>query len=704
MGIPTTASLKEKAASKDDDDSAGVAKYDVTIQEHQIGVFRLLIAFENNSRGLAQYWKNFVPTTPLTTFCRLTSDIYQIAPGLLILYVLSLAWGGMHQAVEMAIMNRVLKLVEITLKGETGTYETVYDDVAWALGMLGSWAVMSAIILHFQNMIYMKLQARVQDHFRFRIMQADLKRDLPTSQDETTKQTLNALDVWYGFSGLLQYLQHFVSLASQLLVAAKITSNSGGPMFALACLAKPFFRQLIKVSVWDRVCLSYATNEYYIRWRGLQAMAKEEYRQDVISGNLKDWLLPEYLRMQEKLQDIEIEHPIYVYSKRNELPAQIIARLLESLPLMFIIANALLRPGHFSLSGLAILRSSTTSIQYCLETIMGKDAEMSKKLASIHDFYMTSEVKNVMEDGKKDYPHEKSDPDGMAFELRDINFSYPSSEKKEKSLQSINLSIPAGSVVVIVGANGSGKSTLIRLLARLYDPTSGSLLIDGLPSKEYQMSALREASVLLCQDHQVFPFSFRENIALGHPTLLLQRQADDDAKIDENLMELVKGAAEKGGARRFIEKMENGFETELDPRIVIMANKLEHHPDHPLQEEKKKIRKKSDISGGERQRVVASRAFMRMHSEKIRFVAVDEPTSALDAEGELQLFTRLLEERQGKTMIFVTHRFGYLTKHADMIVCMKDGEVVEVGSHSTLISKGNGEYAKLYNIQADAFN
>ncbi|RXW11362.1 hypothetical protein EST38_g14494, partial [Candolleomyces aberdarensis] len=619
----------------DDDASAGANKYDVTIQEHQIGVFRLLIAVENNTRGLAQYWKNLVPTTPLATLCRLTSDIYQTAPGLLVLYVLSLAWGGMQQAVEMTITNRVLKLVEITLSGENGTHETVYDDVAWALGMLGSWAVMSAIVSHFhRRMIYMKLQTRVRDHFRFRIMQADLKRDLPTSQ----------------------------------------------------------------------VCLSYATNEHYIRWRGVQAMAKEEYRQDVISGNLVDWLVPEYLKMQDKLQDVEIEHPIYTYSKRNELPAQIIAQLLEYLPLMFIIANALLRPGHFSLSGLAILRSSTTSIQYCLETIMGKDAEMSKKLASIHDFYMTSEVKNVMEDGKKDYPHEKSDPEGMAFELRDINFSYPSSEKKEKSLQSVNLSIPAGSVVVIVGSNGSGKSTLIRLLARLYDPTSGSLLIDGLPSKEYQMSALREASVLLCQDHQVFPFSFTENIALGHPTLLLQRQAEDDVDGDDKLMELVKGAAEKGGARRFIEKMENGFETELDPRIVIMANRLEHHPDHPLQEEKKKIRKKSDISGGERQRVVASRAFMRMHSEKIRFVAVDEPTSALDAEGELQLFTRLLEERQGKTMIFVTHRFGYLTKHADMIVCMKDGEVVEVGSHSTLISKENGEYAKLYNIQAEAFN
>ena len=120
------------------------------------------------------------------------------------------------------------------------------------------------------------------------------------------------------------------------------------------------------------------------------------------------------------------------------------------------------------------------------------------------------------------------------------------------------------------------------------------------------MSALREASVLLCQDHSVFPFSFTENIGLGYPTLLLQRNShDNDVSGDDKFMELVKGAAEKGGARRFIEKMEKGFETELDPRIVVMANRLDHHPEHPLQAEKKKIRKKSDISGGERQRVVA---------------------------------------------------------------------------------------------------
>jgi hypothetical protein len=112
MGVLTTPSSKEKATSKDDDNTASAAKkYDVTIQEHQIGVFRLLIAVENTSHGLAQYWKNLVPTTSLTTCYRLTSDIFQIAPVLVVLYALSSAWTGMHEAVEMTITNRVLELV-----------------------------------------------------------------------------------------------------------------------------------------------------------------------------------------------------------------------------------------------------------------------------------------------------------------------------------------------------------------------------------------------------------------------------------------------------------------------------------------------------------------------------------------------------------------------------------------------------------------
>lgn len=388
---------------------------------------------------------------------------------------------------------------------------------------------------------------------------------------------------------------------------------------------------------------------------------------------------------------VRIDHPENMYGDNTkDLLWVVVGEILENFPWMYSIFYSLLNPAQCSLSGIAVMQSSTANLRNTFSNLMDEDCETKKRIGKLQSLYSAKEIKNVMEDGELDYPHEKSHPEGMSFELSDVNFSYPTTQKKESSLSSVNLKIHSGSVVVIVGSNGSGKSTLIRLLSRLYEPTSGSLLIDERPSKTYRTTSLRESSILLSQDHNIFPMSFVENIGLGCPSLM------------DNL-DLIKGSAEKGGAKEFIEKLDKGFDTIIHPMVAIAANKLEHQPDHPLQEEKKKISKKSNISGGEQQRVVAARAFMRMNSGKIRFVAVDEPTSALDSEGELQLFTRLLEAREGKTMVFVTHRFGYLTKHADMIVCMKNGTVEEVGTHSELYANKTGEYTKLYNIQANAF-
>ncbi|KAG6808299.1 hypothetical protein H0H93_000306, partial [Arthromyces matolae] len=196
----------------------------------------------------------------------------------------------------------------------------------------------------------------------------------------------------------------------------------------------------------------------------------------------------------------------------------------------------------------------------------------------------------------------------------------------------------------------------------------------------------------------MFPLSLYENVALGDVT-----RATD--------LEAVNVALEQGGAKEFVSKLEEGLDTFLDPRSSVYTINVPDETDHPLRQRMKKLSKKIDISGGEKQRLVAanscennrSRTFMQLNSGRIRFVAVDEPSSALDPEAEYQMFNRLIANRKGKTMVFVTHRFGHLTKHADVIICMKDGAVAESGSHETLMNL-NGEYAKLYQIQADAFS
>jgi len=257
----------------------------------------------------------------------------------------------------------------------------------------------------------------------------------------------------------------------------------------------------------------------------------------------------------------------------------------------------------------------------------------------------------------------------------------------------VSLSIKAGQLVVIVGPNGSGKSTIVKILNRLYNPASGEVLLDGQPMSSYRISDLRRATADLTQDHTLYPLTIRENIGLGHPLCVSD-------------MDMIIQSAKLGGAYDFISKFKQGFDTTLEP---IRTAHLGHLGEtHPLKEIFDKLEKRVDVSGrytlfrfvrrrtqrslrrrntetscvseimssafsviSHLWRSLRSRTFMRLQSNEIKCVTVDEPSSALDPQGEMDLFQRLRDARAGKTMIFVTHRFGHLTKHADLIMSVK---------------------------------
>jgi len=153
-------------------------------------------------------------------------------------------------------------------------------------------------------------------------------------------------------------------------------------------------------------------------------------------------------------------------------------------------------------------------------------------------------------------------------------------------------------LIVIVGANGSGKSTLIRILSRLYDPTSGDVEIDGLRSKDYSIDDLHRATTLLSQENNIYPLSLAENIGLGDVDLVHDQAA-------------VEAAAKDGGAWGFMEKLKDGMHTTLDPDTMVRSN-VRRDMDHPLFQTLQKLRKRIDISGGEKQRLIAYVAFSSM--------------------------------------------------------------------------------------------
>ena len=154
------------------------------------------------------------------------------------------------------------------------------------------------------------------------------------------------------------------------------------------------------------------------------------------------------------------------------------------------------------------------------------------------------------------------------------------------------MSIDAVQLVVIVGANGSGKSTIVRILCRLYDPTSGQVLIDGHSSRDYRINDLQRATVILSQDTSLYPLSLSENIGLGYPAF----SSNKDIIIE---------AAKEGGALEFIQKLDKGIDSVLDPLLDMFSFNLYGNRTHPLYEEMEKLEKTIDVSGGERQRVAA---------------------------------------------------------------------------------------------------
>ena len=246
------------------------------------------------------------------------------------------------------------------------------------------------------------------------------------------------------------------------------------------------------------------------------------------------------------------------------------------------------------------------------------------------------------------------------IELRLVGFRYP--ESTDAVLDDVSAVLPAGQVTALVGANGAGKSTLVKLLTRMYDPTTGAILLDGIPLNEYDLDSWRRRIAVVYQDFAQFSLTFQENIAIG---AFAAGAADGH----------VEQAARWAGADGLAAKLPHGYDTELTHRFEGGV----------------------ELSGGEWQKVALARGFVR----DAAFVILDEPTAALDAEAEYQLFQRFRELMRGKTALLISHRFSTV-RMADHIVVLGEGRVIEAGSHAELVAQG-GRYATLYEMQAGRY-
>ncbi|KAH9855745.1 P-loop containing nucleoside triphosphate hydrolase protein [Lenzites betulinus] len=561
------------------------------------------------------------------------------------------------------------------------------------------------------------LSRRLKQQYSLHLFHARARLDLPTFEDPMVQRQLEdasstsgsiAWDTLAMASGIVSTA---IQVISQVSVLAQVLgTQQDGVLLAILSFSASLSDWVTRWTVLanGQVWAATTKDKDYIRMVGLKHVVNDpEHRKELIAGNLADFMTSEYKEVSERIgPDNAVD---FMEMRRISRSRQRFSLLtfvqdpLRELPQIVFTLRAVQYPASMpvSLASLNLLQQTTSQFSFTLWRFFEQTGSVTEQLATVRKLYSVAQIPNRIPDGKVPFPEDAQKiRNGVALEFRNVSFRYPGSDRH--ALRDVSFKISAGQLCVIVGANGSGKSTILKLVNRLYDIEEGTILLDGHDIRTLKLHDLRQATCVLFQDYTHFPLSIRDNIALGDPAHF----QDDDR---------VRRAAQLGGAETFIDRLSEGFDTYLERPVrdyfsgipegtttlfgrnidysgVRGAGGMSAHSG-PM------------LSGGQMQRLAVSRTFMRSvvsEDAKVGLLLFDEPSASLDPTAEHDLFARLRELRGNKTMVFSSHRFGNLTRHADLILYMNDSVIVEAGTHDELL-KRQGEYARLWMLQAQAF-
>jgi len=370
--------------------------------------------------------------------------------------------------------------------------------------------------------------------------------------------------------------------------------------------------------------------------------------------NLSDFLVGRYAKLSNEFYDA---------NKRLAIKRNVVSTVFVTIGTLgyygaYAVTIYLTVLGRFSIGALTFLAGSFRASRDLIQRILLSLSQVFEQSLYLSDLFTFFDVQPrvTSKPGAQPVPV----PIRRGFEFQDVGFRYPGSDRW--AVRHLTFTFEPEERIALVGENGAGKTTLVKLLARLYDPDEGRILLDGVDLREYDLSSLRKNIGVIFQDFVRYDFVLKENIGVSQVEAL-----EDDARVRE--------AARRSLADSVASRLAKGYDQMLGRRFDGGV----------------------ELSGGEWQKVALGRAYMR----DAQVLILDEPTASLDARAEYGVFLRFAELTKGRMAVLISHRFSTV-RMADRILVLQGGELVDQGTHEELVARG-GLYAELFSLQAAGY-
>ena len=578
--------------------------------------------------------------------------VWDTSPGLTLATIVLRVVSAVIPVSQLWVGKLIIDQVIRAIQGRVTDPHRIWVYLAYEIAL----AVLSDLLSRAVNLSDSLLGDKFTNYVSLRLMEHASRMDLVSFEDpvfyDKLERARRQTTARLGMLGIIAGMgQQFITLLSLL---AAVVSFSPWFLVLLVAAVIPSFLGETRFAMLAYSMLYRMTPERreldYLRMLGASNQSAKEVKIFGLGQHLADRSRSLFDRFYEENKALAIKRAV-TGSLLNLLPT---AGYYDAYVLILIRTMA----GAMTVGSLTFVAGAFARSRSLIETLFSSLNNIGEQALYIKDLFDFFETEPGITSPPNALPAPR--PIRSGFEFRDVSFAYPGSERQV--LQRVSFRFDSGERIALIGENGAGKTTLVKLLARLYDPTGGAILLDGVDLREYDVDSLRAEIGVIFQDYMRYDMLVRENIGFG--------------RIEElGNQPRVESAARKSLAEPLIAQFERGYDQMLGRRFENGV----------------------DLSAGQWQKVALGRAYMR----DAQVLILDEPTASLDARAEYEVFLRFADLTRGRMAVLISHRFSTV-RMADRILVLADGKVVEQGTHQQLVALG-GRYAELFELQAAGY-